>query len=267
MGNTPIIKEVEDSGIGHEDAAKYAALQVWESNDTVMLMPTRGTGISIRVWRSHDRLLMPMNMKKCKFDVEGQEVGAAYEMLFDSTLNSPATRSWPWILTTEDDNLPEPEAFYKLLMAIRHCPDCKAPIGNEDHCPDGHKAYDGISALYWAKVSPSMPMAFGDPKKGKGFATQDVYQYMVKENPLDQVLEVNAIANGFSLFRRSMVERVSKPRFETANPELDEAGDRTASITQDLYFCIKAKEEVGARFAVHCGVKCGHIDTKTGKVY
>lgn len=262
----PVIKEVESSGVGADMAQQYAALQSWEPNDVAILLPTRGL-IDVRVWRAHDRLMWPMNQKRVKFDAVGMEVGEAYESLFDTTLENAASKSWPWILTTEDDNLPEPEAFYKLLTAIRHCPDCKAPIGNADHCPDGHKAYDGIGALYWTKVNPPAPMAFGNPKNGREFSTQNVYPYMQAENPLDQIIEVNAIANGFSLFRRSTVEKVSKPRFKTANPENDEAGNRTASITQDLYFCIKAKEEVGARFGVHCGVKVGHLDVKTGRVF
>ena len=59
-----------------------------------------------------------------------------------------------------------------------------------------------------------------------------------------------------SLYRRSLFERVSQPWFETNKHD-----------TQDLFFCRKAKKEVGARFGVHCGVQVPHIDIATGRTF
>lgn len=266
MGVKAVVKEIESSGAGLAQAQQYAAMQTWEDNSTIMLFATRGQ-VDVRVWRSHDRLLWPMNQKRVKFDAVGLEVGEAYEQLFETATTHPTSKNWAWILTYEEDNLPEPEAFMKLLTAIRHCPDCKVPIGNADHCPDGHKSYDGLAGLYWTKVNPPAPMAFGNPKKHRDFSTQNVYPYIEAENPLDQIIEVNSIPMGFTLYRRDLVNKISQPRFKTADPSLDFAGENRGAIGQDIWFCIKGREEAGARFGVHCGVKIGHVDVKTGKVF
>lgn len=260
------MREVSSEGIGNASAVEYSRRQEWEDNSVVMLLPTRGM-VRIEVWRAHDRLLWPMNQKRVKFDAVGMEVGDAYEHLMDTTLAHPMCNQWPWVLTYEEDNVPEPAAFFKLLTAIRHCPDCKVPIGNARECPDGHRAYDGLGALYWTKNKPPSPMAFGHPSKHRDFSVQNVLPYLEAEDELDQIIEVNAIAMGFSLYRMDLFRNVSKPWFKTADPELDFAGENRGAIGQDLWLAIKAKAEYGSRFGVHCGVRCGHIDPRTGETY
>jgi len=260
------LKEVESVGIGEASAQEYARFQPWEDNSVSMLMATRGM-VDIRVWRSHDRILYPMNQKRVKFDVVGEEVAEAYNNLFKTATTHPTSRDWPWLLTTEEDNTPEPEALFKLLKAIRHCPDCKVPIGNDKFCPDGHRAYDGLSGLYWTKCDPPAPMAFGNIDDPKDFSTQNVWPYMQAEDPLDQVIEVNSIPMGFTLYRSDIVKELSEPWFKTADPELTYGGENRGSVGQDIWFCIKAKAELGSRFGVHCGAKVGHLDPKSGRVY
>lgn len=260
------MREIPSSGIGADSALEHSRRQEWEDNSVIMLLATRGM-VRLEVWRSHDRLLWPMNQKRVKFDAVGMEVGAAYEHLFKTAVEHRACNKWPFILTYEEDNLPEPEAFYKLLKAIRHCPDCREPLGNKRMCSSGHHAYDGVAGLYWTKVRPPSPMAFGNPSKPRDFSTQNVLPHIEAEDELDQVLEVNAIPMGFTLYRRELFEEVPKPWFKTYDPSVDTGGEPLGAVGQDIGFCLKAKELVGARFAVHCGTKVGHIDTATGRVF
>jgi len=261
------IREVESEGLGNASINEYEANQTFVDDSLIMLFATRGKGIDIRVWRAHDRLNFPMNQKRVKFDAVGLEVAEAYNQLFETASSHPTCKKWPWILTTEEDNTFEPEAFKKLLRAIRHCPDCKVAIGNADHCPDGHKSYDGIAGLYWTKTEPPAPMVFGDPARPRDFTTRSIRQYKEAAHELDQVVECNSIPMGFTLFRNDLALKLPKPWFKTAGPEQDDAEETRGAIGQDVWFCLNAKENAGARFAVHCGVKVGHIDPKTGQVF
>ena len=173
LSKKPIIKEVESVGRGEAGLENYSRRQPWEDNAVSMLLATRGM-VDIRVWRAHDRITWPMNQKRVKFDAVGMEVGDAYEHLFEVATTHPTSKNWPWILTYEEDNTPEPEAFYKLLNAIRHCPDCKEGIGNKLYCSQGHRGYDGVAGIYWTKCDPSAPMAFGNISNPRDFSTQKV---------------------------------------------------------------------------------------------
>ena len=150
------------------------------------------------------------------------------------------------------------------LAAIFKCPDCPREVG--EHCVDrkvkckncrewrcekGHKGYDAVGGLYSVKSDPPVPMAFGNPKNPDDFKPRSV-QKAVNEG---RVIEVNGIAMGCTLFRKDLFSKLSKPWFDT--------GD---NYTQDIYFCKKAKKELGARFAVHCGCLVGHIDTNSWQV-
>jgi len=245
---------------------EFAAQQTWESNNVTLLMATRGL-LDIRVVRAYERLIWPMNIGRVCFDAVGLEVADAYNQLVETAITHPTTKDWPFILTTEEDNLPEPAAFTKLLSAIRHCPDCREPIGNKQFCSQGHRGYDGIAGLYFTKVIPPSPMAFGDPKKDRDFTCQNVVPYIEASDPLDQLIPVNAIPMGFSLYRSSLFRELRKPWFQTLEPEMDEGGQNRGAVGQDLYMCLSAKEQFGGRFAVHCGVRVGHLDIKSGKTW
>src|SRR5207245_520911 len=116
---------------------------------------------------------------------------------------------------------------------------------------------DAVAGLYKTKSEPAMWMAYGDPKDP-----------MLNFRPLEvgeaeeegRLIEVNGIAMGCTLWRKDLFRKVSKPWFETLTG-CESRAQRIGCHTQDLYFCRKAKLELGpegVRFAVHCGISVGH---------
>lgn len=196
--------------------------------------------------------------------VQNMEVGEAYNHLFRLATDREYTSSlYPkseayvnliigtaFVLTTEHDNIIPPNAVKDLMAAIMSCPDCGEEVDGEEWlCRNGHHGFDVVSGLYFTKTEPGSPMAYGNPANGPDdFKPQSVRDAVAEK----RVLEVNGIGMGCAIWRKPLFAKVSQPWFQTGEAN-----------TQDLYFCRKAKEEAGARFGVHCGVKVGHFCYKT----
>jgi hypothetical protein len=259
--------DLHDSGLAFrpENLAKFRAAKAHLQQGACWVMPTRGS-MRIEAVLSLLGLQWPMNQDRTPLlTANGFEVGSAYQSLFELAIDRDVAvgtvgpdfaeriQKMPFILTSEEDNLPAPDGIIKLMQAIYTCVDCGKEI--EPHgweCPDGHRGLDAVSGLYWTKDIPAMPMAYGNPKDTElRFEPQDITAAIDAK----ATVEVNGIAMGFTLYRKELFSRVSRPWFQT------EAG-----VTQDLWFCKKAKEEAGARFAVACGVTVGHI-TMDGRLF
>jgi hypothetical protein len=244
-----------------EEHKKNAAL--YRDCSTAILMPTRGM-VHVKVMRSQLEALMhwPMNQKRCNYDAIGLEVGAAYQYLTETALSNPVSKNWHFIATWEDDNIVPYDGVHKLFDAIHTCIDCGSSINPESWtCAEGHRGIDGISGIYFAKVRPPIPMVFGDPKSEElEFRPRNVAEAIEKS----EVIEVNGIPNGFAIFRADLFRQLPKPWWKTSSGTQD---DPDGAFTQDLFFCKLAKEKLSARFAVHCGVRVGHIDTATGEIF
>src|SRR5439155_14163954 len=76
---------------------------------------------------------------------ENDEVGVAYQKLFDMILGHPELSKWKYILTVEEDNLPPQMGLLKLYESIE-------------------QGYDVVGGLYWVKGETGQPMIYGDPK-------------------------------------------------------------------------------------------------------
>lgn len=269
-----ITREQSDKGLAYKNVEEHEKTRAWLDQSFAWVCPTRGM-VDLRVPLSWMELDFPMNTARTPIlSVRGMEVAEAYNYLFSmcieeeacTKVNHPAyaelilgTR---FILTTEDDNTLPTHAVTTLLGAIYTCPDCGGtPSGEEWVCENGHRGYDAVSGLYFTKSVPPRPMAYGDPANGP----DDMRPRSVKAAMESKsVIEVNGIAMGCAVWRKDMVRKVSKPWFKTTPKNNDEG---VGGGTQDLYFCGKAKEELGARFGVHCGVRCGHINTRTSEVF
>lgn len=245
--------------VSFKNLPKYEALKTHRDSGVSLILATRGR-LPIEVVRSWDRIRWPMNQKRCNFDVRGKEVADAYNELVTHSLNNPVCKDWPLIWSMEEDNIISEMAFHKLFAALYTCIDCGKDIDKvEPRCVDGHKSLDAVSGLYFTKTIPPYPMAYGDPKDPDfNFRTVSVEDHVENE----RVFEVNGIAMGCTLFRKDIFKRVSFPWFRTLN-----GTEGVGMWSQDLFFSKKAKEEAGARFAVHAGVKVGHIDMATGVIY
>lgn len=240
----------------------------YRNNKCVWVLPTRGS-IPIEVHVSLRNMAWLMNTPRACLEYRRMEVGQAYEEGFSKAVSDEAVKEFPFVWTYEEDNIQPQDVFFKLYDAIWTCIDCGAPMpsgpdgGPADPwvCPEGHRGLDAVGALYFTKSVPPFPMAYGDPKSAElEFRPRDVREAMESGS----VIEVNGVAMGSTLWRKGLFEKVSKPWFKTmcgGEPE------RAGAHTQDLYFCRKAKEEAGARFAVHCGAVVGHLDVTSGVVY
>ena len=125
--------------------------------------------------------------------------------------------------------------------------------------------FDAVGGLYWTKGDFNMPMAYGDPAEYQrtgvlDFRPRDVRACLAA----GQVMEVNGIAMGCTLYRMSLFRELAAPWFVTVADVVPDKGPQ--AFTQDLYFCERAKR-AGKRFAVDMRVRVGHIDTNDGRVY
>lgn len=260
-----------------ENLRNYDKSGVYRDMSTVLAVPTRGM-IPIEVVNSWLALALPVNQQCAGFIHErGKEVAAAYESLFAQCVDEKTSRAKygdyaqtfldaKFIVTMEEDNIPPGDGLLKLLGAIRTCDYCGGEVGVKYNmreeiieAADGswncitceREGFSAVSGLYWMKTDPPTPMAFGDPKHADDFKPRRVSQ-AVQDG---EVIEVNGIAMGFAVWRADLFRKVSRPWFETRD-----------ECTQDIYFCKKARAEAGARFGVHCGVRVGHLNVKTGEI-
>jgi len=213
---------------------------------TVIVIPTRGQ-VDTRVVQTWQSLLAPMNQKRAIIFARGHEVGIAYDTMIKNILANPDLAKWKYILTLEDDNLVPADAHIRLLESIEAGP------------------FDAVGGLYFTKGDINMPMAYGDPAE---FAATGVLDFrprdIVKAIQGGNVVEVNGIAMGCSLYRMDLFREFEPPWFVTVSDVIPDKGPQ--AFTQDLYFCERARRK-GKRFATDCRVKVGHLDINTQLVY
>lgn len=218
----------------------------YQDNSTIIIIPTRGM-MHHKFVSSLQSLIAPMNQKRAILFAAGDEVGVAYNRMIENILNDPEISKWKYIMTIEDDNLVPPDAHIRLLESINSY------------------NFDAVSGLYWTKGDFNMPMAYGDPAEFTrtgilDFKPRDVRQALQNGN----LMEVNGIAQGISLYRMSLFKEIKAPWFVTVADVIPDKG--VVCMTQDLNFCEKARR-VGKRFAVDMRVKTGHLDINTNIVY
>ncbi len=218
----------------------------YKDSSTLIVIPTRGQ-IDSQVVHSWQSLISPMNQRRAIFFARGHEVGTAYNALIQMALDNPELSKWKYVLTLEDDNLVPADAHIRLLESIEAGP------------------FDAVGGLYFTKGEINMPMAYGDPQEYArtgvlDFRPRDIVQAVQQGN----VVEVCGIAMGCSLYRMDLFRKFAAPWFVTVADIIPDKGP--ACFTQDLSFCERAKK-AGARFAVDCRVKVGHLDISSGLVY
>jgi hypothetical protein len=236
----------DGNGKGFQRAAVLHG-STFKDCSTVIVVPSRDEKFHHRVITAWQNLIAPMNQKRCFLFVINDEVGAAYTNTIQGILANPEMSSWKYIMTMESDNLPPPDAHIRMIETIE--------AGQ----------YDGVSGIYFTKGDVNMPMAYGDPEEFRktgvlDFRPRDIREALAK----GQVMEVNGIAMGCSLYRMSLFKEVQPPWFVTLNDYTE--GQGAAAMTQDLYFCRAARMQ-GKRFAVDFRVRVGHMDLTSGEVY
>lgn len=240
-----VVSAMRSPGLGYE-RVEHMTGQSYKDCSTVIVIPSRGM-IPVKVVQAIQALIGPMNQKRAMLYATGDEVGVAYNNMIQSILDNPELRTWKYVMTLEDDNLPPADAHIRLLETIEQ--------GN----------YDGVSGIYFTKGEITRPMAYGDPEELKRTGVLDFKPRDIREAlSRGQIMEVNGIAMGCSLYRMELFREIPKPWFVSVADVVP--GKGVQCFTQDLFFCQNAKAK-GKRFAVDMRVRVGHLDINSGIVY
>lgn len=226
----------------------------FSDTSTLIITPLRSEQgkeekIHRKVVESWERLIGPMNGRRAKFYPVGHEVGHAYNEMIKVIIGHPVLSKYKYVLSAESDNVPPADGHLKLIETI-----------NMKAGP-----FDAVGGLYFTKGALNMPMAYGNPKSlvDSGtidFRPRDVCEALKTGN----VMEVNGLGMGFTLWRMDLFREFSPPWFVTLQEVIPSMG--LACMTQDLYFCERLRR-AGKRLAVDLRVAVGHIDTETGEMY
>lgn len=232
------------AGLGYE-RIEHVARTSYTDNSMIILIPSREPKLHTVFVQALQGLAAHMNQKRAMVFISGAEVGKAYDEQVAAILAHPELSKWKYILTIEDDTIPPPDAALRLVESIELGP------------------FDAVGGLYFLKGEYNMPQAYGDPAE---FARTGVLDFrprnIVSALQHGEIMEVNGIAMGCSLYRMSMFRDIPAPWFVTRQDPTQGEG----CGTQDLVFCSKARR-AGKRFAVDMRVRCAHVDYATMTYY
>lgn len=203
----------------------------WKRQRVIMLLPS-APRISSRCAQSIYSISIPPNQAFHRVLLLGMEVGEAYSNAIAQILSNPELSTWDYILTVEEDNLPQQDALVRLIAQMEKHPELAA-----------------IGGLYWTKGLGGVPQIWGDVR-------DPIINFRPQVPVPNQLVECVGTAMGFTLYRLSMFKdaRLRRPWFRTLN------GTEGLGIgTQDLYFWGNARP-FGYRCAIDCGVLVGHYD-------
>lgn len=211
----------------HHD--KWIKGNTYRDLSTVILIVTKGM-IPARVVQAWMSLIHPPNQRTQRVVIEGHEVGVGYNEGIKAILGDPHLRTFKYVFTLEEDNLPPPDALLRLYESI--------------------DAYDVIGGLYWMKAEGGVPVCFGDPKSSD-FNVRPVVP------PPNTVMPVTMVGLGCTLWRTDVFRQVPEPWFRTV-VDYDEATGGKC-MTQDVPF-FEAAWKRQLRVGVDSRIKVGHID-------
>jgi len=228
-GPAIIVENWEGKNNSPENYERFKKLGTYRNLNTIWVTPTRGT-MQTKVAFNWMNIAGGFNQGLAKIMIEACEVGAAYNYAIKEILANPGFKSFPYMLTVEEDNTAPPDGLHKLFESIQE--------------------YDAVCGLYWLKGPGGCPQIWGDGKSDN-FAPQAPIA--------DTIQKCSGIGMGFALWRLDMFRHPGFTYgewFKTA-ATVEEGGP----CTQDLYFCRNATK-LGFKFAVDTRVKCGHVDSE-----
>jgi hypothetical protein len=247
----PLVQQLDS--IAPWEAAQSAGLNFervyvgdsYQDKSCIMVVPAIKP-VPPKVVKSWLSLQTPANQKFTRIMLENCEVADAYNQAVWLILTDPEFSKWKWMLTVETDNVPPPDG---LLQLIEHA---------ELWQREGPYKLDAIGGLYYMKFEGAPPLCYGRP--------EDVPKNFKPFNPPpNEVVPVNGLGMGFTLFSIDMFRHIDPPWFKTVQEWIPGVGMERHE-TQDLYFFDKAARQ-GHHFAVDTNVKVGHLDTGTGIVW
>ena len=210
--------------------ARLVKGNTYKDLSTIWITPTRGS-LKPRVVSSWMAVMRPMNQPFIgPLFIEGEEVGVAYDKMFEMILTHPELSKWKYVLTVEEDNLPPSDGLLKLYESIE-------------------QGYDCVAGLYWTKCEGGQPMLYGDP---------DVMprNFVPQVPKLGTLQRCNGLGMGFNLWR---IESLKEKLKDLPRPWFKTVQEKNSQFTQDLFFFNNAAAK---GFIVACDTRClvGHLD-------
>jgi len=199
--------------------------------------------LSVEWHRYRMSLGFPTNINFYEIAADGMEVGDARNHCCEKALELGAE----FVFFIDSDVLIQHDALKKLLMRARHYPD-----------------HDIFSGVYCTK-HPTIAEPLLYKKDGQG----PFWNWAIG----DLVFDLQSVGMGCTLIRASLFEKleydkINNPWFYTPNDQkITPEGFETNRGTEDIFFCRRAREEVGAKIMADTSLLCGHQDLATGVIY
>ena len=188
-------------------------------------------------------MVWPMNTNYVIFPVKGAPREEARTSIIDKAIELGAE----YVAMLDDDVVPPADALPVMLQQLEQ-----------------HDQFDVIFAICPSKADNPECMVWKKESGGPFWKWK-----------LGEVFEIAEAATACFMVRTSLFTKLEKPWFrdlvtlkereEAGMPGLDLGDRRSGTMTDDIYFCRKAKKS-GARMLAHGGLLCDHYDQK-GKVF
>lgn len=199
-------------------------------------------------WHRHrSALATGTNANFIEWFCDGLEIGVARDQIARKTLaHDPQPKYIFWL---DDDVLPQPDAFVKLLYRAQTFPD-----------------YDIFAGVYACK-------GLAEPLIYAGDGIGPFWDWAMGDLLTTEQHGITGCHSGLTLIRVSLFQRIldageagdDEPFYKTVDESFRGPTGclQSRKGTEDLYFAHKARK-VGAKFLIDTSVLAGHIDKRTG---
>ena len=130
-------------------------------------------------------------------------------------------------------------------------------IGRIEGSVGEHEEVDIMGGMYCSKQKPPWPLIFKDGKAFMGWTFGDV-------------VKCDHIGMGATIIKTELFKRLDPPWFKTVDERPDDAEDGTSAIatmTEDIYFCARCREELGVYPHIDTGLACVHRNFDKDETY
>ena len=257
------IAESEFIKTGRTTMAKFETEQIIAAKDYdekpltrtgfAFVLITYGT-VPVEFLHALVRLQTPVNCTSTILSYKGMEIGVARNRAIHDLLSLPLNYQPKYVLWLSDDELPPWDGLVRLWMEMENSweptPDNPNPHG-----------WDVLSSLVYMKIDPPTPVLWRHPIEGPLVEGRD---YKTGEVVPSDVADL-----GFGLMRMDIFTKLQAPWFVTGyeDIELKDGWNKIFVMrTEDCWF-FRAAKLAGLRMGVHTGVRTGHLDVKSGRIY
>jgi hypothetical protein len=231
-----IVPQFEGYHNNKNDQSRLLVGKSYQDLSTICIIPSRGF-VAVPVVQNWMSMMTPMNQKFFRIFVTNMEVADAYNKAIETILNDQELKTWKYVLTLEDDNLPPADGLIKLYQ--------------------GTDLFDVIGSLYWTKGEEGQPMIYGDPR-------DPVLNFRPQIPLVDSLQPCYGLGMGFTLFKLDIFKKLQPPWFKTVQ-ECDPT-QGVKMYTQDLYFFEKLFYS-GFKVACDTRIKVGHHDKEKDVIW